>query len=328
MSEWDEVAAEHENKPPVIDDGFGKDPLQQHDEGDVVDVAFAKKKKGPNPKMIAGVLALVTLTFVAYMGFTVYRRLSKPKPVIDTPIVQAAPEVPAGGKTPTTIMDSSPAAETTSAASTSVQSATPSTAAAPEVKSVPAPVAASTAAAIASVDAPTAARKAAVVTTPAAMEAPPAVTQAADPKLQLQVSNLESRMTSLEGSINKLTETVAHAQLQPKAQAKPKAENLESAKPVVSKAASPKTAKTQVSAKSSKKILAKTEKPEAVVAEPVVLALQLRGVYPPNGEDRQAWILNPKTNAITVVSKGSTIEGGVVTHVELDNVLTTRGIIR
>lgn len=66
------------------------------------------------------------------------------------------------------------------------------------------------------------------------------------------------------------------------------------------------------------------------VAEPVttdaIARLQLRGVYPPRGADKRAWVVDGET--MHSVSAGETINGAKVLSVETDRVITSGGVIR
>jgi hypothetical protein len=65
----------------------------------------------------------------------------------------------------------------------------------------------------------------------------------------------------------------------------------------------------------------------AVKAAPAgVEGMSLRAVNPPHGPDMQAWVMDG--DRIMVVSRGSVIRGARVTSIELDRVVTDRGVIR
>ena len=53
----------------------------------------------------------------------------------------------------------------------------------------------------------------------------------------------------------------------------------------------------------------------------------LRGVFPPNGDDPQAWILDKETGVLHVVSKGSVVKGIQIIEVKPERVLTSKGSI-
>ncbi len=68
----------------------------------------------------------------------------------------------------------------------------------------------------------------------------------------------------------------------------------------------------------------------APVEQGALKGYRLRGVFPPTGQNRQAWILDQKTNAILLATDGVALDPAgsiVVKRVEIDKVVTTRGII-
>lgn len=162
------------------------------------------------------------------------------------------------------------------------------------------------------------------LTAPAApADAPPAVAVAEPPAVVVAVASgvkvdsvllkrmgeMDQRMNVIEGSLASIDSSIA----QVKASV--------AAKPVTARAsASPRRS-------SSNKMARAGASPQAQ-ADATVMPLKLRGVYPPTGEDRQAWVFDPASGNIAVVSKGGTIGDSVVVRVDLDQIVTTRGVIR
>lgn len=133
-----------------------------------------------------------------------------------------------------------------------------------------------------------------------------------DSALLKRMGEIDQRMNVVEGSLASLDSSIAQVKA------------AVAAKPVTARAsASPRRSS------SNKIVRAKAATPVVQVqADTTVMPLKLRGVYPPTGEDRQAWVLDPASGSIAVVSKGVRIGDSVVVRVDLDQIVTTRGIIR
>lgn len=152
----------------------------------------------------------------------------------------------------------------------------------------------------------------------AAAEPPAAVVAVAsgvkdDSVLLKRMGEMDQRMNVIEGSLASIDSSIA----QVKASV--------AAKPVTARAsASPRRSSSNKMVRAG---AAMPTSPQAQ-ADATVMPLKLRGVYPPTGEDRQAWVFDPASGNIAVVSKGGTIGDSVVVRVDLDQIVTTRGVIR
>lgn len=163
-------------------------------------------------------------------------------------------------------------------------------------------------------DAPPAVAAAEPPVAPAAVVAVASDHRVADDSVLLKrMGEMDQRMNVIEGSLASIDSSIA----QVKASV--------AAKPVTARAsASPRRSS------SNKMVRAGAAMPTLpqVQADATVMPLKLRGVYPPTGEDRQAWVFDPASGNIAVVSKGGTIGDSVVVRVDLDQIVTTRGVIR
>lgn len=307
--EGDDAAGLDQNRDlSSIDDGFGNQGELPAAEDEVVENA-AVKKKGLNPKLVAGLLGVVTLTLVGYGGLNLYNKMKPKRAAPPVAIEQGMTALPAGAPAPTLFDDPT----TAGGAGASVAPAVVTPGAGAPVSPAASVVATAPTSLVA------VAPQVAPAQTVPVVPVQPVAAVAPDPHLQQQVVDLDKRMTSLEDGVGKLTEAVSRSQ----------------SKPAVLKVAKDPAAEgspvTRTKVRASKKHLLAKEKP-AGLKEPestqTQLALQLRGVYPPHGEDRQAWVLDPKTNVITIVTKGESIQGMSVVRVGSDYVLTNQGIIR
>lgn len=324
MSAWDEMdepvkvqnpdsadaeaqgAAAVNQQSDYVDDGFGGDPNLDFDPAmansqDEVVENVAVKKKGLSPIILAGILGLGTVSLVGYFGLNLYNKLKPKRVAPPTAITQEMTPLQAPIP-PVTMFD---------------DSAAPAGAVAPVVPAVvalaPAVVVTPTAPAPAPVAAPT---------TPSVAAAPVVVV---DQQIQQQVVDLDKRMTSLEDGVGKLTEAVSRSQSKPAAAVKVAKAATTEGSAVPASRTKARTSKRH--AKDKQKAPEVNEAPTSV-AHAAQLPLQLRGVYPPHGEDRQAWVLDPLTGVITIISKGESIQGMNVVRVGSDYVLTNQGIIR
>jgi len=335
MSAWDDADKQDGQVGGHVDDGFHDHTPNEEGGGHVVDdAALVVKKKGVNPKLVAGILGIVFLGFIAYAGNNVYQRFTKNKARQQAQIEQAriaeasAPVAPSAGAEPTegsrqpaTIMDISPAAAQGVATAPVADMSTGGVAAPASQATVASPA---PSAAVVPVTPPPAV--AAVV--PAATVAP------ADPRMQAQMEEHAKRLASIEGALAKLAEQGARRQ-------SPAAEKTASALPdkparakmprqrqVAKHSGASRATEAAQPGKPGASIVAGLADARAIDTLSDLPTYQLRGVYPPQGEDRQAWVLDSKTGAITVVSRGSTLQGMRVVSVESDHITTDRGTIR
>lgn len=165
---------------------------------------------------------------------------------------------------------------------------------------------------------------------PAAAAAMVAGSSAADDG---QRAELEKRLATMEGDI---------AEIKRKLDELSKSSRSAAAKPLRSASRSDGAAKPRASTSHQpRKVAATKDAAPAKDGEPSAPAggaataqavaegvegLSLRAVNPPHGPDMQAWVMDG--DRIMVVSRGSTIRGARVTSIELDRVVTDRGVIR
>lgn len=330
----------------VVDDGMGPDnafadaeyETIHEDQEDVV-----TKKKGMNPKIIVSVLALVTLSVFGLVGNNIYQKMRKPSAAHAAPITSGLDAENINTLTETqpgaTIMGgaANPTPAGPSAALQDPVATLPQAQAVNGIDQVP-PGSNSGVIQPQSGIPVTSANQAAlgVVTTAMVQTTSPEVMNTTSAgniptqKIQKQIGALDNRVASLEASVNKLSEAVSQSQ----SQSSIVAANSAPATPVAASKVKART-KSTVHAKNSKntakgkgKKATSKSKDDASAEVTEKLPLQLRGVYPPTGEDRQAWVLDPATGAISVLTKGETIQGMRVLRVESDRVVTNKGIIQ
>lgn len=300
MSAWDEV--NDGLKDGTADAGKGEgdafenhgDGLPSHDdpsgfaatEETVEDAAVIEKKKGPNPKLIAGVLGVVTVVIVGFIGSNIYKNLMPVSDGVLEPIAATAPE--------TTLSSTEPAVVD---ATTPTLAALNQSTSQPAVSAEPAPASQPDAA----IQTPSPQDQVVAALQPQAA----AVSTEKAGQLENRVDTLDKRVSEMESTINSLNRKITTS----------------SVAPSVAKqhATSPVQKKSKVAKSSAPSEVAKPQ--------PVALELKLKGVYPPQGPDQQAWILNPKNDAITVVSKGSMVEGARVLSIQSDRIVTDKGFI-
>lgn len=361
MSEWDETdtrdapAGEHQeggqaDHQTQVHDGFNEQDLSGHEDGHDEDrdvEAVYPKKKGLNPKIIAGVMGLIMLVVVGVIGFNLYKKMSKPKfeaaalsapvesnvtvldevkpaTVFDNTATPGSNEAqPGSAANPVAAVAETAAIEPASALQALQKRKADEMAAAAEVTAEADRI--KKAAKLAETHADTAGQGSQTITVVSTSETP-APSNGSVKKIEKQVSSLESRMTSIETSVNKLTDVVKNAQSSTKVAKSETPAAVATTDPV-------KHARTHHVAKTYKTAKKSATKKQAEKAEPAVSTLAdsnlvLRGVYPPQGEDRQAWILNQKSGVITVVSKGTVIDGATVVRIDSDRITTSKGVIR
>jgi hypothetical protein len=271
-------------------DGFSEDQGFNEPTDEVEDVPAKSKKKGPNPKIIAGILGLVMVGVIGAIGFNFYKKMAKPKA---TPVQAIALQPEAA--MPASIPPAAPPVNAAPVANQEAQMTAPpwqSPAAATQSGSAMADIAISGGAA-----------------------------SADDTQIKQQFASIDSRISSLELSVKKISDAVASGQMSVNKNRVEKAKVAAAA--TAGKAENP-IRKSRTAGASTEGIK------ESVVQEAPATynALQLRGVYPPTGDDRQAWVLDSETNVITIVSKGSIVNGMTVIRVDADRVVTNKGIIR
>lgn len=311
MSAWDEVKddevknnQESRNssggQSGALNDEFSEDFNSNGDE-DVVEVAEEKpKKKGLNPKVVAGILGVITISFLGYFGYFAYLKYAKPSP--QARVIEKSEIVP--------LVDQTPLAKNSATNSSFDDLDKPSSSEPPPNQPSGLPNVAPDVAASQVSSQPIEVIKTKEPTSPVVVSQ--VVDKQKEEALSKKVNDLDRRMISIEEGLVKLTDAVSQAQA--------KSSPVQSS-PVVSKPVS-QVKKYPVKKNASDKEVKKE------MEKPVELKLQLRGVYPPRGEDRQAWILDPATNVITVVTKGEKVQGMTVIQIGSDYILTDRGIIR
>lgn len=276
-----------------------------HEEGpeaEVVDAVPAKKKSGPNPKLIAALLGLVVLGVVAFFAMQIMEKMGRKAPA-KPPVSQVQPvDLSAGAGVATkgtVLMDDKPAA--------SAPAVTPQIEAAATTPSVQPPVTApAQLPAVAPAVAPVVAQAPAVAATPMV-----------DERAHEQINALDSRMDRIESALQTLTSQKAAAPRK----AQPAVD--QSAEPRVRVAAAPASAqKAKPKSKKSAEVITEAKEPETPAE---ILRLQLKGVYPPSGADMQAWVMDGDKTVI--LSKGDVIHGATVLRVEPSRVVTSRGPI-
>lgn len=276
------------------------------------------KKKGMNPKILAAGLGILTLSLVGFFGFNFYQKMSKAK------AAKAQTSMPAPA------FEQSPSAPLLTASAAPASASTDDAIAGAQTPVATASVGSAGAVTVATTSGPSAQTPApyqgSVMESPAVK--PPTASSQQDlaradlsENLKVKSAELEGRVSTLESNVKSLSDAMKSTKkplsVEPQSQA-------QSASGI-----------SVVKAQTVKKKKIKKDKlettPDQTKKEPevsVVLPMQLKGVYPPRGEDRQAWILNPKTNAITVVSKGTEFDGMKVLKIESDFIQTTKGLIR
>lgn len=144
-----------------------------------------------------------------------------------------------------------------------------------------------------------------------------------------KVATLESKVSSMEATVAVLESRIA-AQAQQRAAAPARAPRTEqTARRVEPRPASRPAAERKV-ASEAKGAATGTPAAAPASAPPAIPSLAgaplaLRGVFPPGGEDRQAWVLDGEQ--IRTLRAGDVIRGATVIAVERDRVRTTAGDI-
>lgn len=159
----------------------------------------------------------------------------------------------------------------------------------------------------------------------------PQVQAAASPSSEEQRAALEKRLAGMESDIAEIKRKLDELAKAPRA-AQASTKPARTATRQQATAAKPREATRQRTATASKSEEAAASAPTpaataAAAAAPTgVEGLSLRAVNPPHGPDMQAWVMDG--DRIMVVTRGSTIRGARVTSIELDRVVTDRGVIR
>lgn len=322
MSKWDKEDL-NQQQPQVEDDhqnsndGF-QDSNHQDDEmqEEAIDEVQVKKKSGPNPKIILGAMVVVTLGVVGYMGTTMYGKFAKPKPVeisqveIQSPVIQPDPTAVPQDSKPLDATAAVPVEPVTPLmpAEAALVAATPAVApvAAPDsvVQTNQVPV---------SINSVTST----LAQIPAPAVAPAPVDSVAMADLTKKMSSQDDRLKGIEAGMKDLQQSISALSK------RPTASQSTQATPVASTPAS----QTRRVRKPAKPVVAAAAS-ESVEQSQLPDGLSLRGVYPPQGENRQAWIMDAKSGSISVVTQGSVFNEATVIRVESDRVVTNRGVIR
>lgn len=307
-SAWAEIDQKDDASGLKIDDGF---PVDSHfdpiGDGEHVQdaVPLPQKRGGLNPKVVLAVFSVVGLAAMGLIGVKVYSAMFPARAVEQAPVaafteqsVQEQPEQElAEGQT---ILGNE----------TSRDAVTPVDPAASEPATISEPLA-----------------QAATVT-----QAPPAsggdaasqgaalaAIQALDSSMNSKFAAVDKRMDEVEGMVARLS--AAGAAAKPTVSAAPKSRTSQGQKP---QSRRPST----TTAKAGKPAVKDEEKGTAGASDSSDVAnYKLRAVYPPQGEDRQAWVVG-KSGDVHAVVKGTTLAGMRVIRVESDQVVTDRGTIR
>lgn len=317
-SPWEESQAEGANAQPAavpVEDGFGdtQAPGGDDDQG-VVDAAPKRKGNPLLPKILAGVLCAVCLGVLGMFGMRLMGTMGPDK---STQVAKAQAQ-PMPASTPTDV-PSSPRIATGTVLMADAVVSPPAAPAAPVVPS----------------GAATTVAPAAVATSTSSVPVAVAVAQpqAPDPR----VEKAEGRVRSLEAEVETLREQLARKETKANAAASARPVEAGRVAEVPKKRSTPNwQAKKPVEAAlpvATDRVIAKAGGAESAAsdasskkASPEIARLQLRGVFPPSGEDMQAWVMDgDKTRAI---SRGDLINGAKVLRVETDRVITDLGIIR
>lgn len=352
----------HESRDAAIDDGFGEAVHQAgdgdgsaegHDAHAEVEFEDAEpaKKKGPNPKVILAIFGLVVAGVIGIFGWKVSSVMMARKGGAATKLAAAAPEpadtmpvgiargpgttvlgseTPARASTPADIVggvaasveqaqataSSAPAvtAATPPTASMAVTSATTTQAVAPSTPTVAGPPAA--AAPVASVVAQAPRR--------AGDEPSPSISEVQDLRKQVAALRAElDRVAARSAAPAATRATVEHGTQKPAAHKVVRTE----ARGLPVHAARHESGRgaddAGPAARAPREVMLGTE---VIQSAAVLPGMKLRGVYPPTGDDRQAWVL--LGDAVQIVSKGAVIGGATVLKIESDRIVTDRGLIR
>lgn len=149
--------------------------------------------------------------------------------------------------------------------------------------------------------------------------------------VQRRLDGVDKKIESIEQSISRISKPASdtlpsHAKSSVNAGSKASVKNHASTKNV-RKASAKKSGSAVTDAQTSKDPISAQIVGDEKAVNPTA-HLQLRGVYPPQGENPQAWVLDTKTGAIHVVSVGALLQGLTITSITPDQVVTDKGSIR
>lgn len=329
MSAWEEIeqksnAAAGQN----IDDGFPPDsqlgqdfdPIAHVGGGDIHDAEpLPQRRGGLNPKIVLAVFSLVVLVAIGAIGSKVYSAMFPAKAVEKSPVsafTEPTAQESAGVDAPEaqTILGSEPA----SMAAVAVDaSASEPAAIAPSVHATAQQGLQPSAQAAPVSPAGSAAQASAAEA--AAQGATISAIQALDNSMNSKFDAVNKRMDAVEAKVASLS--AAGAAAKPAASAASKAGSSQGQKPQARRVAASTSKAGKGPAKAEEKDSANGSDSSDVAN------FKLRAVYPPQGQDRQAWVIGKAGDVHTVV-KGSTLAGMRVIRVEVDQVVTDRGTIR
>jgi hypothetical protein len=311
-------------------DGHDHDHDHDHDhevvENEGEEHAPAKGSNGVKIAMMAFGMIILLVIVGAVSLFVLHRKHVRQAEMAAAAQVAEAP-APAQPEPP--VAQAAPAGQIDAASAPAAAAVPPATTA---------PVTAPVAAAVATV-APQAApvAPAAAPVAPAMAPQPQVVApqaQAAPTVSVAQIQGVADRLEDLNKSIVALTNRVAaleaqHAAdeqrakaAQAAAAARPRAEQQHVA--TISHAKGRVAAPVAASAASAAASAVAVASVKPVEAE--MVGVHLRGVYPPTGDDRRAWVLDGKT--LVVVLVGDKVHGAKVKAIESDRVVTDAGVIR
>lgn len=306
-SAWAEVEGKGEGEGQKIDDGFPSvsnfDPIGDRDH--VQDAEpLPQRRGGLNPKVVLAVFSVVMLAVVGFIAAKVYSalvpaRAQEPAPIAaftEQSVQEQQEQAPAEGQT---ILGSEAASDVAAAAASEPAASSTPPAAAQATAAAPAPQAS--------------------VVDVASQGATIAAIQALDSSVNSKFAAVNKRMDDVEAKVASLG--ASGAAVKPSATATAKSGASHGQKP---QARRPSAA----TSKAGKPAAKEEEKGATAVAESTEAGnYKLRAVYPPQGQDRQAWVIGKAGDVHTVV-KGSTLAGMRVIRVEADQVVTDRGSIR
>lgn len=301
-----------------LDDGFDDVAAQedapadsQHQGSQYEDIeAERPKKKGLNPKLVMVALGAVAMTLVGAFAWKASQVLMARKgPGAQSVAVAEPMPVDAGARAPATILGSEASgAEDRPAAPLDAAPVTAAAAVPEDVRPESAPPAP---AAVAAATPPAAAP----VSTDAAAATAPVVAGLVE-----QVQQLRREVQSLRGDLDRQAARPAGALT--RGQPHPPATT---ARPAASPT-QPREAE-QVRVAAARETVTPPEVVHGSSASTRVLPnMRLRGVYPPTGDDRQAWVL--LGDSVQIVARGSVVGGATVLRIDSDQVLTDKGAIR
>lgn len=320
MSEpWKDL--DEEQATPGVDDGLPQDHGQD-DANDARETVIdaeefdqPKKKKGPNPKIIAGVMAVACLGALGFFGWSLASKFmpsqerTAAKPLeTGTDLVAETPAAsePAPLAQGTTIMGSSSGAN--DAKIIADTSATPASAVVEATVTPQLPVAAP------------------VASPPAVVAA--AAPVAAEPATAAPVVAKPAARTTSHVVRASRRSDVPEGQPAPAGEISTQPARVDGIPGVASPSATHVAGSSGARHRSKSRTSASEVITEAKVEEvpPEIKRLQLRGVYPPQGADMQAWVVDGSKTI--VVAKGDLLNGARVLRVEPDRVVTAAGTVR